>query len=54
MHGVDTVLARRCQAGDEEAFCQLFEQYKNLVYRTAYLMVGTAVEAEDILQEVFL
>ncbi len=54
MQGADTILVRRCQVGDEEAFGQLFEQYKNLVYRTAYLMVGTAVEAEDILQDVFL
>lgn len=48
------VLVRRSQAGDGEAFGLLFEQYKNLVYRTAYLMVGTAADAEDILQEVFL
>lgn len=54
MHGADIVLVRRCQAGDEEAFGQLFEQYKNLVYRTAYLMTGTAADAEDILQDVFL
>jgi RNA polymerase sigma-70 factor, ECF subfamily len=51
---VDLVLIRRCQAGDEEAFGLLFEQYKNLVYRTTYLTLGTASDAEDILQEVFL
>jgi RNA polymerase sigma-70 factor (ECF subfamily) len=51
---VDLVLIRRCQAGDEEAFRLLFEQYKNLVYRTTYLTLGTAADAEDILQEVFL
>ncbi len=42
------------QAGDLEAFAALFEQYKNLVYKTAYLCLGDAHEAEDALQEVFL
>jgi RNA polymerase sigma-70 factor (ECF subfamily) len=47
-------LIRRSQAGDERAFAELFEQYKNLVYKTAYLMLGEPQEAEDALQEVFL
>jgi RNA polymerase sigma-70 factor (ECF subfamily) len=51
---LDLVLIRRCQAGDEEAFGLLFEKYKNLVYRTTYLTLGTHADAEDILQEVFL
>jgi RNA polymerase sigma-70 factor, ECF subfamily len=51
---VDLVLIRRCQAGDDEAFVLLFEQYKNLVYRTAYLTLGNATDAEDILQDVFI
>jgi RNA polymerase sigma-70 factor, ECF subfamily len=51
---VDQVLIRRCQAGDQGAFALLFERYKDLVYRTTYLTLGSAAEAEDILQEVFL
>ncbi len=47
-------LIRRCQAGDEEAFAALFNKYKNLVYRTAYLMLDSPEDAEDVLQEVFL
>ena len=47
-------LISHAQAGDREAFAALFEQYKNLVYKTAYLMLGDAHEAEDALQEVFL
>jgi len=47
-------LIQRCQAGDEAAFADLFEQYKNLVYKTAYLMLGNTEEAEDALQDVFL
>jgi RNA polymerase sigma-70 factor (ECF subfamily) len=44
----------RSQAGDERAFAELFRQYKNLVYKTAYLMLDEPQEAEDALQEVFL
>ena len=41
----------RAQSGDREAFAVLFEQHKNLVYKTAYFMLGEATEAEDALQE---
>lgn len=51
---VEPVLIRRCQAGDEEAFILLFERYKNLVYRTAYLTLGSAIDADDILKDVFI
>jgi RNA polymerase sigma-70 factor (ECF subfamily) len=44
----------RAQSGDREAFAILFEQYKNLVFKTAYLMLGELAEAEDALQEIFL
>jgi RNA polymerase sigma-70 factor (ECF subfamily) len=44
---------RRSRAGDTGAFAEVFDQYKNLVYRTAYLMLGDAHDAEDALQDVF-
>jgi RNA polymerase sigma-70 factor (ECF subfamily) len=47
-------LIQRCKAGDANAFALLFEQYKNLVYRTAYLILNDGLGAEDVLQEVFL
>ncbi|MRR14252.1 sigma-70 family RNA polymerase sigma factor [archaeon] len=47
-------LILRCQAGDPNAFALLFDKYKNLVFRTALLMLNDAGEAEDALQEVFL
>jgi len=47
-------LIPRSQAGDQEAWAGLFERYKNLIYKTAYLMLGNAGEAEDALQEVFI
>jgi len=47
-------IIRRAQAGDRQAFAALFEQYKNLVYRSAYLILGDTHDAEDALQEVFV
>lgn len=41
------------QAGDRTAFAMLFEQYKNLVFKTAYMMLGDTQDAEDALQDVF-
>lgn len=41
-------------AGDEAAFADLFHQHKNLVYKTAYLLLDDPAEAEDALQEVFI
>ena len=42
------------RAGDLGTFAELFEQYKNLVYKTAYLLLNDAVQAEEALQEVFV
>lgn len=47
-------LIDRCQTGDEEALAALFHQYKKLIYRTAFLTLGDAEEAEDARQEVFV
>jgi len=47
-------LIQRYRAGEEGAFADLFHQYKNLVCRTAYLLLGDAQAAEDALQEVFV
>jgi RNA polymerase sigma-70 factor, ECF subfamily len=52
--GEKLLIIFRAQNGNKEAFASLFEQYKNLVYKTAYLMLGEVSEAEDALQEIFL
>lgn len=39
---------------DTVAFKDIYEQYKNLVFKTAYLMLGNTSDAEDVLQEVFI
>lgn len=49
---VDLITA--CINGDSAACAALFERYKGLIYRTAYLIGGNAQDAEDALQEVFL
>jgi len=51
---LDSILIRRCQAGDIDAFAQIFGNYKNLVFHTAFLMLNSAEDAEDILQDVFI
>lgn len=42
------------QAGDISAFETIFQDYRRMVFKTAYLMTGRKEEAEDILQEVFV
>ena len=37
-----------------EDFEKIFQQYKDRVFKTAYLIAGNVQEAEDILQEVFI
>lgn len=47
-------LIQRSKAGDQNAFGEIFEQYKNLVYKTAYLLLDNPYEAEDAIQEIFV
>jgi RNA polymerase sigma-70 factor (ECF subfamily) len=42
------------QTDDKAAFEALYRQYEKLVFKVAFLMVGSREEAEDVLQEVFL
>lgn len=47
-------LVARCQAGDDAAFGELVDRYKNLVYAMVYRMVNDRGQADDLAQEVFL
>jgi RNA polymerase sigma-70 factor, ECF subfamily len=49
-------LAAACSSSvfDMDAFSRLFEDHKNLVYKTAFLMLGSEADAEEALQEVFI
>jgi len=50
----ETALIRRCQAGDKEAFRTLVEQYRNVLFGTAYLMMRDHGLAEDAVQEALI
>jgi RNA polymerase sigma-70 factor (ECF subfamily) len=47
-------LVRRAQAGDAEAFGQLYDHYVTLVHRYAYNRVGDRATAEDVTSETFV
>ena len=47
-------LIKQLQNGDLAALGELFEQHKDMVYRTAFAIVRDARAAEDILQECFV
>jgi RNA polymerase sigma factor (sigma-70 family) len=46
----DVALADRARRGDERAFEELVRMYQGLAYRTAYLLTGSATDAEDAAQ----
>jgi RNA polymerase sigma factor (sigma-70 family) len=50
----DGTLVRRALTGDQQAFTQLVERYKDPVYNLAYRMLGNQTEAEDVAQETFV
>jgi RNA polymerase sigma-70 factor (ECF subfamily) len=47
-------LVERAQAGDLDAFGELYERFSPAVFNVALRMVGSREDAEDIRQEVFL
>lgn len=50
----DAALVRRAQAGERAAFADLFARHHARVFRAAYLVIGSADAADDIVQLVFL
>jgi RNA polymerase sigma-70 factor (ECF subfamily) len=44
----------RAQAGDHQAFAQLYALHKRRIYSLCLRMVGNVAEAEDLTQEAFL
>lgn len=47
-------VVKGCQAGDKEAFRELFQTIENKALATAYFLCGDKGLAEDILQETYL
>lgn len=50
----DAVLMLRVKEGDEEAFAELVDKYKQPVMNLAYRMLRDLTEAEDLAQNVFI
>lgn len=50
----DAALAQRAKDGDERAFEALVRVYQGIAFRTAYLLTGSAAEAEDAAQAGFV
>ena len=50
----EAALVRRCQARDKEAFRMLVEQYRSILFGTAYLMIRDRGLAEDAVQEALI
>jgi RNA polymerase sigma-70 factor (ECF subfamily) len=47
-------ILERAQAGDHQAFAQLYTLHKRRIYSLCLNMVGSVAEAEDLTQEAFL
>jgi RNA polymerase sigma-70 factor, ECF subfamily len=50
----ERALIERCRAGDDIAFSELVDRYKNLVYAIVSRMVSDRTQADDLAQDVFL
>ena len=54
VRSADLELAGRIRAGDGVAFEELYRQHATRLYNLAYRMAGSPVDAEDLLQDIFL
>lgn len=54
MHVDERELIERCRSGDDTAFAELVDRYKDLVYGLIYRMIAERSLADDLAQEVFL
>ena len=52
--GTEIEIIRRAQAGDPDAFAELFNRHKGRVYALCLRMTKNTAEAEDLTQEAFL
>src|ERR1035437_1539944 len=50
----DKVLVERCQAGDRQAFDEIYLRYQRRLHRFCMQRLGEAHDAEDIVQEAFV
>src|SRR6266511_1656649 len=50
----DSVLIARAQRGDAAAYEEIVQRYQQIAFRTAYVVTGSAADAEDAAQEGFV
>ncbi|MHC5191844.1 MAG: RNA polymerase sigma factor [Planctomycetota bacterium] len=50
----DRRLIHRCKRGDRDAFCRLYEKYRNLLFTVAVALLRDVHAAEDVVQDVFV
>ena len=54
VRSADVELSGRISSGDGAAFEELYRQHAGRLYNLAYRMAGTANDADDLLQDIFL
>jgi RNA polymerase sigma factor (sigma-70 family) len=50
----ETALVARARRGDSRAYRALVEEHQTIAFRTAYLITGSAAEAEDAVEDGFV
>ncbi len=50
----DEDLVERTLKGEEDAFSQLYDRYRQRIYSTVYRIIQDAAEAQDATQEIFI
>ena len=50
----ESELIKNAQKGDKNAFCELYELYKNRLYRYAYYKLSSEEDAEDAVMDCVL
>ena len=54
IEATDADLAARARSGDDRAFGMLVERHQTVAFRTAYVICGSAADAEDAAQDAFI
>src|SRR5688572_33502078 len=54
VRAADLKLAHRCGQGDMAAFSELYQAHAPRLYTLVHRMTGSAQDAEDVLQDIFL
>ncbi len=51
---LDRDIVQRCRRGEMGAFEELYKRFGSRLYTVAYRMTGSAADAEDLVQDIFL